>query len=166
MGEVRPGDARGSQRDADRVALDGVRTAAGRGRHADGWRKEPHRYAAIRCDRPSRAVAAPGRVRVRSAARGGAGRRRGGDVLRRAAPPGAARAGPAGWRTGPTGELGAARSLVAVRGRDRRVRDGVGVAAPAGPAVMTPPGPRLRRVLGPREPGSRERGQRHLLPAY
>src|SRR5436190_1294771 len=165
MGEVRPGDARGSQRDADRVALDGVRTAAGRGRHADGWRKEPHRYAAIRCDRPSRAVAAPGRVRVRSAARGGAGRRRGGDVLRRVAPRGAARAGPAGWRTGPTGELGAARSLVAVRGRDRCGRDGVGVAAPAGAAVLTPLWQRLSRVFGRRDAGAREEAERILLEA-
>src|SRR5207248_2048253 len=83
----------------------------------------------------------------------------GGEVLRRVAPRGAARAGPAGWRTGPTGELGAARSLVAVCGRDRCVRDGVGVAAPAGPAVMTPLWQRLSRVFGRRDAGAREEAE-------
>src|SRR5439155_1442696 len=75
-------------------------------------------------------------------------------------------ASPGGGRGGgASGEHGAARSLVAVRGGDRGVRDGVGVAPPAGPALMASLWQRLGRVFARGDAGAREEAERILLEA-
>src|SRR5207302_741381 len=97
---------------------------------------------------------------------GGAGGGGGGDELGRGAPRGAGGAGPGGGcGGGASGEHGAARSLVAVRSGDRGVRDGVGVAPPAGPALMASLWQRLGRVFARGDAGAREEAERILLEA-
>src|SRR3989442_5950876 len=121
--------------------MGGEERSAGRRADAQRSRGRPRRHAALRCWRARGAAARARDVSLCRAGGRGRGRRRarargGGDVLRRmaAVAAGAGLAARSGRRAARV--AGAAGPLVAVRDRHRRLRGGMGVAPPAGPALM------------------------------